>query len=434
MGERIKITAKKPLSTKENSVSNKLKTGFQSLSSQVDKILFLQRTIGNQAVQRLIKSGALQAKLRIGQPGDKYEQEADRVAGQVMSMPEPPLQRQTEEEEEKEILQTKENPSQTPEVTSDIESRINSIRSGGQPLPESTRSFFEQRFGYDFRQVRAHADAKSAESARALNAKAYTIGRDVAFGMGQYVPETEQGKRLLAHELTHVVQQGRGVSLERFPYYKTRGLQRKDKIHIQPTGIAPTIQRTTYIIPVKLPSGNKTVVTCEIPNYPQTCNKNYLKPPTGQKKKVCEKALKDAMPDSGVKKIIGKLNKIKGCLVPTIDCKDCTASCKGAGAWHFSNAIHFCADTYPNKTYAIGYLKHELTHQLQYCRGDPDVTCSDRMKMEIEANKADGSNFESSFGDAVWSSCFTKRCTPSDIENKKGQALAAAMKKHYDSL
>jgi hypothetical protein len=89
MGERIKITAKKPLSTKENSALHKQRTGFRSQSSPVDRILFLQRTIGNQAVQRLIKSGTLQAKLRIGQPGDVYEREADRVADAVMRMPEP---------------------------------------------------------------------------------------------------------------------------------------------------------------------------------------------------------------------------------------------------------------------------------------------------------------------------------------------------------
>jgi len=141
MGERIKITAKKPLSTKENSASNKQKTGFRSQSSHVDQILFLQRTIGNQAVQRLIKSGALQAKLRIGQPGDVYEQEADRVADKVMRMPEPEMQlqeeeeilqtktlvdqitplvqRQVEEEEEEEMLQAKSREDVTPEVSND---------------------------------------------------------------------------------------------------------------------------------------------------------------------------------------------------------------------------------------------------------------------------------------------------------------------------
>ncbi|MCK5633444.1 MAG: hypothetical protein KAI06_00050, partial [Anaerolineales bacterium] len=65
------------------------------------------RTIGNQAVQRLVKSGTLQAKLKIGQPGDKYEQEADRVADKVMRMPEPGVQRQEEPEEEEETLQSK---------------------------------------------------------------------------------------------------------------------------------------------------------------------------------------------------------------------------------------------------------------------------------------------------------------------------------------
>ncbi|PPA80364.1 MAG: hypothetical protein C00003105_00429 [ANME-2 cluster archaeon HR1] len=72
--------------------------------SPVDRILYLQRTVGNQAVSRSMKSGALQAKLKIGQPGDKYEQEADRVADAVMRMPEPGVQRQVEPEEEEETL------------------------------------------------------------------------------------------------------------------------------------------------------------------------------------------------------------------------------------------------------------------------------------------------------------------------------------------
>jgi hypothetical protein len=235
MGERIKIDAKKPLSTKENSASHKQKTDFRSQGSHVDRILFLQRTIGNQAVQRLIKSGALQAKLRIGQPGDKYEQEADRVADEVMRMPEPgvqrqvepeeeeeeeilqtkPLvdqitpvvQRQVEEEEEEEMLQAKSREDATSEVTNELESQINAIKGGGRPLAESERGFFEPRFGYDFGQVRVHTDARAAETARALDARAYTMGRNIAFRAGQYAPETTIGKRLLAHELTHVIQQ-----------------------------------------------------------------------------------------------------------------------------------------------------------------------------------------------------------------------------------
>lgn len=82
----------------------------------------------------------------------------------------------------------------------------------GLPLDADTRAFMEPRFGYNFSQVRIHADAKASASARAVNALAYTVGQDVVFGAGQYVPGTSAGQRLLAHELTHVVQQDGGQS------------------------------------------------------------------------------------------------------------------------------------------------------------------------------------------------------------------------------
>jgi len=206
----------------------------QPIKTPADRILFLQRTIGNQAVQRLIKSGTLQAKLKIGQPGDKYEQEADRVADAVMRMPEPgvqrqvepeeeeeeilqtkPLvdqitpvvQRQVEEEEEEEMLQAKSMEDATSEVSNDLESQINAIKGGGRPLGESERAYFEPRFGVDFSQVKVHTGAQAAESARVTNARAFTLGQDVVFGEGEYSPQTSSGKKLLAHELSHVMQQ-----------------------------------------------------------------------------------------------------------------------------------------------------------------------------------------------------------------------------------
>jgi len=81
------------------------------------------------------------------------------------------------------------------------------LRSPGQSLDSSTRSFFEQRFGHDFSQVRVHADKTAGRSATAVNATAYTVGRDIVFQTGSYAPESFEGRRLLAHELTHVVQQ-----------------------------------------------------------------------------------------------------------------------------------------------------------------------------------------------------------------------------------
>lgn len=106
----------------------------------------------------------------------------------------------------KEITPTKAE-GQTPQVTSSIESKINSLKSGGQPLSKETRNFFEPRFGSDFSGVRIHADSNANQLARSLNAKAFTIGNDIVFGSGWYKPENSSGKRLLGHELTHVVQQ-----------------------------------------------------------------------------------------------------------------------------------------------------------------------------------------------------------------------------------
>jgi hypothetical protein len=80
--------------------------------------------------------------------------------------------------------------------------------SGGQPLDAATRAFFEPRFGHSFANVRVHTDTRAGESAAAVRALAYTVGRNIVFGAGQYLPGTQTGQRLLAHELAHVVQQG----------------------------------------------------------------------------------------------------------------------------------------------------------------------------------------------------------------------------------
>lgn len=105
-------------------------------------------------------------------------------------------------------LQAKRISNQDKEVAPDLQSRINSIHGGGQPLSSSARAFFEPRFGHDFSRIRVHTDAKAAESAQVLNARAFTIGHNVVFGDGQYAPSTVSGRYLLAHELVHTIQQG----------------------------------------------------------------------------------------------------------------------------------------------------------------------------------------------------------------------------------
>ena len=89
------------------------------------------------------------------------------------------------------------------------------LHSPGQPLEEEARSFMESRFGHDFSRVRVHTDTHAAEAAQAVNALAYTLGCNVVFGAGQYEPHTREGRRLLAHELTHVVQQNGSPVLQR---------------------------------------------------------------------------------------------------------------------------------------------------------------------------------------------------------------------------
>jgi len=221
----------------------------------LDRWAKLHRDYGNQAVLRALQSdltpGAvggspqreplvrnqgvsrrLQTKLTINTPGDQYEQEADRVADQVMHMPDPSLammapvvQRKcicggsgggsgqcSECAKKDELQRSAAGPAALPEAPPIVHDVLG--QSGG-PLDASTRAFFESRFGYDLSSVRVHADSKGAKSARAVDALAYTVGRDIVFSDGQYAPHSSQGRSLLAHELTHVVQQNGGNTSER---------------------------------------------------------------------------------------------------------------------------------------------------------------------------------------------------------------------------
>ncbi|PPL00688.1 protein of unknown function [Parapedobacter indicus] len=147
-----------------------------------------------------------QPKLTVNLPGDKYEQEADAMADQVMRMI---VQRKCKHcEEEEKRIQRKGTDSATPAVDEGFESYVASLHGRGAVLSQSERDFFEPRFGYDFSNVRIHTGGDAAQSADRINALAYTAGTHIVFNTGQYRPGSENGKRLLAHELTHVVQQG----------------------------------------------------------------------------------------------------------------------------------------------------------------------------------------------------------------------------------
>lgn len=187
---------------------------------------------------------SIQAKLTVGAPGDKYEQEADSVAAQVMSMslpsaPSMPIQRQEEKEEQepsvqgssladsitplvqrqpeekeeplqaKSLLQRKANGSA--EAGSSLESQLNQSKGGGSPLPNDVRSFMEPRFGADFSTVRVHTDSTAVQMNKDLGAQAFAHGSDIYYGAGKSPGNNE----LTAHELTHTIQQGGAVPLNK---------------------------------------------------------------------------------------------------------------------------------------------------------------------------------------------------------------------------
>ena len=176
------------------------------------------------------KFADIHTKLKVSQPGDEYEQEADRVAEHIVGIKEPYIPSELSEADEKinrkytscedEEQQGKIRISRNQPTTADVSnlSQIsdniaadisNTLSQSGSPLDSSTREFMETRFGYDFSNVRIHSDEIANRSAKIVNALAYTVGNDIIFE-GRYNPHTLNGKKLLAHELTHVMQQGYG--------------------------------------------------------------------------------------------------------------------------------------------------------------------------------------------------------------------------------
>ncbi len=176
----------------------------------------------------------LQARFTVGAADDMYEQEADRLADQALRMTEPktqpqtipqhndnkgakhqlPIQRLSSEcDKGVQIQAVAQQPERSerpgPDFTfpADTVHGLTSLRSGGRSLPTSSRAFFEPRLGHDFSNVRIHTDDRAVRLARDVNARAFTTGRHVVFGSGQYRPDSSEGRSLLAHELVHVVQQ-----------------------------------------------------------------------------------------------------------------------------------------------------------------------------------------------------------------------------------
>ncbi|HEY5751979.1 MAG TPA: DUF4157 domain-containing protein [Chthoniobacterales bacterium] len=143
---------------------------------------------------------ATHARLRVAAPHDHCEREANCVADAVMRMPQRGAGARATTQ------------GMTGGIASLVGDGVQSLNGRGRALSQPMREFFDRRFGHDFGHVRIHTDAHAADLAESIQARAFTVGRDIVFGAGEYAPDTSRGRELMAHELTHVAQQERGAA------------------------------------------------------------------------------------------------------------------------------------------------------------------------------------------------------------------------------
>ncbi|MCP4134810.1 MAG: DUF4157 domain-containing protein, partial [bacterium] len=261
-------SSKSDINKKENKENKNKKVRRKSTyQADADFLMKMHKTVGNQEVQRMIQNRVVQAKMTVGSPNDIYEKEADAVAQKVVSMSDADIRASREEinplnsmvhrcyegrmntyfnalgsHSEKQsdyaarsvnagdfstnhnivfaakglnrkpghgIVRAK-GSSGGMTVSPAVESGINNLKGGGSSLDSSTRGFFEERMDASFSDVRIHSGNSADNLARSINAKAFTTGHDIVFAARQYNPHSREGKELIAHELTHVLQQGGG--------------------------------------------------------------------------------------------------------------------------------------------------------------------------------------------------------------------------------
>jgi hypothetical protein len=386
--QKDNILAKKD----NNSIANR---NNKDINNNYNNLIHLQQTSGNQVVQRMVNSNQIQAKLKISQPDDPYEREADRIAEKVMRMQSHEGSYHTtrtkddkninrkcksceDEEESEELKKIKisrmENDSSSNQshVSDNFGKNINKVVSQrGSPLDASTREFMESKFGYDFGNVRIHADERAARSARSINALAYTIGNKIIFGEAQYRPYTFEGKRLLAHELTHIIQQA-GVknndnynehSQSLYSYgitnhaktdvgisrYSTQDCEKNDITSIHPSDVIAKIMAVRSVGKLK----------------------SYLSTPTSDPH-VRDLLLKNFNDDSlsTVRQVYANFKKIETELLGEDYQYECENDCdeENAYVYGFWTDIHLCMNQL--KGLPTEYIAHVIVHEMSHYAAD----------------------------------------------------------------
>ncbi len=322
--------------------TNLLRSRRSQPMQQRENLAAMQNAYGNQAVLRMRQEESqrssrqdsltfIQPKLNLSKPGDKYEQEADQVAERVMqisdsqvsltplkqslaieSLPKSYGQRldrqvmadedvektmfndvdseQSEEDIEPDETGMPKRENGSSDLTPAEVSSVDIPREGGSPLTKEVRNFMEPRFDYDFGKVNIHTNTASVQSAQQLNARAYTVGENIYFNQGQYTPDSNEGRKLLAHELTHVIQQSnsrsssrktlqkKGCSAGSCPQGKQKKVIRDDCAASEPTDKDHFIKSLT----VALSSQTVTVEWSDGTSETWPCSPNPDVTPTGK--------------------------------------------------------------------------------------------------------------------------------------------------------
>lgn len=318
----------------------------------------LQRAIGNQAVQRMLQTGgaarAIQTKLQISEPGDTYEREADRIADQVMAAPSTgavssgPLHIQRFSGQP--AGQTREAPASVDRV----------LASPGRPLEPALRQDMEQRFGYDFSQVRVHTGAAAEQSAQDVNALAYTVGHHITFGAGRFAPEMSEGRRLVAHELAHVLQNSNtddshisSANSNTLSRYTLDDCQATDRGTMRAADARATFMAGKALAALRIYAENEPALN-----------------PTGSQDQKVDSLLADSFGFTGANPfltiVIENFRKIDERFTADDYQYECEDDCGGdyAYVYPFWTDIHLCMDKIRGKsvTFIAGVMLHEMSH------------------------------------------------------------------------
>jgi Domain of unknown function (DUF4157) len=250
----------------------------------------------------------LQTKLTVGQPGDKYEQEADNMAAQVMAMSDPTIQRQKEKDKEehrelvqpspvvnnitrlvqrqiqnKEKIRTKPGLQRTSngslQASSSVENSLASSKGSGSPLPDSVSGFMEPRFGADFSAVRVHTDSSAVQMNKELAAAAFAHGNDIYYGEGKSPGNNE----LTAHELTHTIQQTGGLRLNKQVRRQTQKEEESiaaKQLSISKSELTGNKELRQKPTTSELEETQESLQAKQLTNYPSLQNKSYIQPLT----------------------------------------------------------------------------------------------------------------------------------------------------------